>query len=76
MLARIQLFYKCNNKTVHYDCDTTVLLRRELPSPPYLVFWNFTKYLSNVFEASLNDYIRLAERGKIYTSYFLGRRKE
>ena len=23
---RIQLFYKCNNKTVHYNCNTTILL--------------------------------------------------
>ena len=38
----------------------------------YLVFWNFTKYLRNVFETFLNDYFWLAEPDKIYTSYFQG----
>ena len=39
-------------------------------------FLDFTNYLRKVFETSLNDYIRLAECGKIYTSYFQERRKQ
>ena len=45
-------------------------------APSYLVFYDFTKYLRKVFETSLNDYIWLVERGKTYTSYFQGRRKQ
>ena len=67
--ARIKLFYNCNNKTLHYICDTTILLR-ELQTPSYLVLWNFTKYLRKVFETALNDYICLAECGKIYKPDF------
>ena len=57
--VKIQLFYNCNNKTVPYNCNTTnnatiISLRRELRTPSYLVFWNFTKYLRNVFETALN----------------------
>ena len=36
--ARIQLFYNCNNKSVHNNCNTTSLLRTELRNPSYLVF--------------------------------------
>ena len=59
MSARIQLFYNNDN------CNTAVLLRIEHRTPSYLVFWNFTKYLSEVFETPMNDYIWLAERGII-----------
>ena len=61
--AMIQLFYKCKNKTMHYNCNTTVLLRREF-------------YLRKVFETPLNNYIWLAKRGNIYSSYFQARRKQ
>ena len=63
--ARIQLFYNCNNKALHYNCNTTILLRRELRTLSYLVFWNFAKYSRNVFETPSNDYIWLAECGKL-----------
>ena len=38
------------NKTIHCNCKTKILLRRELRTPSYLVFWNFTKYLRRVSE--------------------------
>ena len=56
--------------------NTSILVRRELRSPSYLVFWNFTKYFRKVFETALNDYTWLAECGKIYTLYFHGGRKQ
>ena len=37
-------------KTIHCNCKTKILLRRELRTPSYLVFWNFTKYLRRVSE--------------------------
>ena len=49
----------------HYNYNTTILLRRELWSPLYLVFKTFKKK----FETLLNDYTWLAEHGKICTSY-------
>ena len=61
---RIPLFY--NIKTVHNNCNTAILLKRELRTPSYIDFWNFKKYLSKVFETFMNDYIWLAKRGKIY----------
>ena len=53
-----------------------MLLRRELQNPPYLVFLNFTKYLTKDFETPLNDYIWLAESGKTCTSYFQEKRQQ
>ena len=61
---------------LHYNCNTTILPRRELRTPSYLVFWNFGKYLRKVFETPVNDCVWLSKRGKIYTSYFQGRRKQ
>ena len=55
---------------------TGTLLRREIRSPSYLVFSNFTTYLGKVFETALSDYIWLAECGTIYKSYFQERRKQ
>ena len=63
--AKIQLFYNCNNKAVHYHCNATILLRRELRTLSYLVFWNFAKYSRNVSENPSNGYIWLAEYGKL-----------
>ena len=57
MLQKIQLFYDCNNKTVHSDCSTTILLRRELWSPLCFILWNFIKHFKKIFETSLNVYI-------------------
>ena len=54
--CEIQLFYNDNNKTIHYNCNIIILLRRELWTLSYLVFWNFAKYLRKVFETSLNGY--------------------
>ena len=53
--GKIQLFYNGNKVTVHCNCPTTILLRGELWSPSYLVFWNFKKYLRKVFQTTLND---------------------
>ena len=53
-----------------------MLLRRELQNPPYLVFLKFKKYSGKDFETPLNDYIWLAECGKICTSYFQERRQQ
>ena len=37
------------NKTVHYNCNTTILLKRELRTPSHFIFRNFAKYLRKVF---------------------------
>ena len=71
-VENVQLKYQwgraCIDKTVHYNCNTTILLRRELRTSSYLVSLNFTKYLRKAFEICWNDYIWLLEYGKIYTN--------
>ena len=63
-ISEDSIILQLNNKTVHCNCNTTNLLRTELQTPSYLVFWNFSIYLRNVFETPLNDYIWLTECGK------------
>ena len=58
----MQLSFNSNNKTVHCNCNTTILPRREI-------------YLKKAFETSVNDCIWLAEGAKIYRSSFQGMRK-
>ena len=67
--------YSTNEIILYTTTVTTIWQRREVRVPSYLVFSNFTKYLRKFFETSLNDYIWLAKRGKIYVSYIQGRRK-
>ena len=43
MSVRIQLFYNCNNETVHYNCNTTILLGRELQTPTFPELYKMLK---------------------------------
>ena len=53
---------------------TTVILQFYLEESSGLFIFGFVK-LFKVFEITFNDYTWLAERGKLYTFYFQGRKK-
>ena len=48
---RIQLLYKCNNKSVHYNCNTTILLRRDLRTPSSSGLWHSGNWTPEAFKA-------------------------